>query len=704
MKQLLLVVASLFALVACQEDQPIAPEKELFVQTLSLSFEAEVEGDDTMLRAFDYVMTEAQKPDGTTTIIPKLNIDPSTQTIIVHTAVANKAGTIYGAADLAWEYTPASGNNKARLRCHLLDVPLTSETAFTPTSSEEFYVTGIIGGNLLNIRNSNQRVDFSNPNTVLKSVSSAGDHIELEVPFAFKWTKLKIFTDPQTGKHIGSTFFNSGGQRDDALVVDFKPLGSLIGYQIGNGTDVDVTPEEFFVQSRLFGHSGSFNMRTPVTTGDGFPSWTFDQCAHEMWYTFAPNNSVGRLEANQKSSKRYYTWVMPNAQGTGGTRIVAFATSSTQANTPLNRYWATDYTRARSPQQHKAHLLRFNISKSAGIRIPVEDISQYNLAGGEQYMYKFDQSLSNINPWPARTGDLRLSQEQTIAESGMYNLYVVAGIYDAEYNPDNLNLSEANIIDTDGVTRPLKTNFYIPSMDDWAGVIPPSVKLSWTATAPTTAAGEKIRLGGGTDAPTMITTTSEYSKGYTLSTTQDNGNRAIYAIRFRDARVASVSTGGSCGRSMELRLTTAFRYRYLRTTYPAGKRYALAIDVVYLGNEATGMVADDLASLPETFWTNTNSVSDATKGAWVTSTILPATADMPAHRGEFRNAMRVANATSSRVGTDRTFGHYWSTTWGGYKVRTPGVKIQTDWWSGELKLGEGHPHFGQAVRLFKKQP
>lgn len=708
------VFAVLMLLGSCQSsDQPIDKEaKIIYTQDLSLSLEADVVEEDGEVRVAE-INFLGQEDNGK--IYPKLDIPAGTQTIPVHTAIANATGTVYGAKTVNWIYTPASNGEPATLTfpTETENITLTSESQFVP-GNETFYVTAVIDGSLVGPEASAPpKVTFAG-NLDLKGITNAGENIpDLKAPFAMPWTKLKIYNDKVLNKNVGSSRFSAPNGGDN-YHPKFRAQGSFIGIRLENQTSGILTPKEILLRTHQFGYSGSFDLRKPVISGGrgSYPAWTFDQCAHAMGFSFNNGTQAANIASRTTSAEVYYTWVMPNTkESTELSSATVHASSTGVLNTPLNDFWRTSYTGAKKPLNHTSHQLKLAITESAGVSMPIEDFTDYNIAGGDEYpmlQYLYDGTQPGaLQGWVGRSGRYRLTASRLTIHSGMYNHYMVMGERHDRLNPNGHDLENLEVkaveevapgngVTTNEVTPfRLGDKYYIPSANDYAGLIPSGKYALKGNGSPGSQEDIAVRFGGGSGHPMLINSQSEYTELSRVNDPQDGKqNLRFYALRFKDAKVQVDNAACTGPRQFDLKLSSAFRYTY---KYRKGISGLLEVDVVYLGTDASSLQLADLENQPEVFWTDANQRGDGHKGIFVKSVGFPAVGDLES--GDFQSGgdpfTTYANDTSKPF--DLAVGHYYS--------RTPAStgKYVVDWANGwDMTQKDNKRHKPMPVRVFKK--
>lgn len=558
---------------------------------------------DDALRAMDFTMgvNESGK------VVP-LHQFTDGATVEVNTGLSN--GTAYGSATLNWKYHKGTATSKPRLVLTKGVIKLTNESNWT-AGAQGWYLTGILGGT--RISNSN-RVTIT-PTTILKGVnntSPSGSAFTLEVPYGFAWTAVTV------KRSNGSAVIGDAN-------VTFKPLGSVIGYQLGNniGSGSTLTPTGFWVFSDGFSHAGSFDIQNP--TPNKLPTFTESEgCEASMLYSFDPTTPAGTISHGATSQYRYYAWVMPRTGVTNAnTRIVIKGMATGVAST-AGALWKTSYNGVTVPKQHTSYTLQ--AKASTRVLLPIEAATEYNLAGGGELAYNSTQT-----PY---SGPLRFANRDasggTVADpqasngSAYYMGYLTIppeeGVTNTTHNPKGLNLTTASLIDLDGSTITLGSKYFIPEEEDAVGLYP-DVRTS-TSTSRMYFTGiytsqnlkmteESYRLGGR-DLPIRLTSASSY----TLPIVQGD-NIEVYALRYMKPKqsVSTIRRFGSYVASKSGRAyycyplvtdnTMVCAYRYTRVgthSYnTTGSR--LRIEAMYLGEAGYNALANKTADEIAASWT-----------------------------------------------------------------------------------------------------
>lgn len=285
-------------------------------QTISLDLEASV-GDDLRAWGHELVPQAGRFTLGRTLVEGDL--------VDVHTAISN--GTVFAAKTLKWKYT----GGRLRLEGNDAKIDLPNEGSFTG----DWYICGFIGGTL----DATKGEVTATPQRNLKGFTSSPTDkaLNLDLPYAFGWTKLEIRpVAGQTYKHGGVT----------GTLPVFKIQGAVVGYKLGNEqTTGQIKPIGLTVVSNAFSDTGIFTLKpsTPsdVTPG-GLPKWTstFSTTA----YTFA-NLEPSHIAPLSRGTLTYYAWAMPatTPPATVNTELYIRGTRSPSPGSPIRIHFS-DYT------------------------------------------------------------------------------------------------------------------------------------------------------------------------------------------------------------------------------------------------------------------------------------------------------------------------------------------------------------------------
>lgn len=479
----------------------------------------------------------------------------------VHTIISNGGG--YGFATLKWTYhtswtdeTDGTVYTNALVMNQGQDITITNEPAFDNAVPDVFgwHIRGVLGGTL-DPQTGQVKITPQRSLQGVDRTALPGKSFNLEVPFAFPWTPLSINTSTKIGEN---------------RAISFKPLGSLIGYEIGNsiGSGVSFTPAGFTVYSNAFRDEGYFNLvpQRPII-GGYYPEWgAKSECfgtdpTATMSYTFASSTPAGTLADGTLSNNRYYAWVMPTA-GIAQANTTILMNGSFVGTPPASRFglWAAAYSapttgRRGVPEEGKTYTLKARLKGAYTFKMPMEAITEYNLAGGAG-TYAYPQ-LAGGAAIPGLSGDLRFANRDannpataTVTNphanngSGYYNWYILNGVVgtrstlnNVDYNPNAKDLKTAQLYDVDGQQVPLKNKYYIPEQDDWWGIFPgPQVSgtygntMNWGASSSNASVTREALRVGGPDLPLRFTTSSSYADAVT-----EHGNQVVYALRFLKA-------------------------------------------------------------------------------------------------------------------------------------------------------------------------
>lgn len=250
--------------------------------------------------------------------------------------------------------------------------------------------------------------------------------------------------------------------------------------------------------------------------------------------------------------------------------------------------------------QGRVHKLTARATKR--VTLPIEYVTEYNLAGGDGLTYTVKDFISRPQP-PGAEGALRFANSHNNDQSGYYNWYKVAGHYDSLLNPGTTNLSNATLVDTDGASITLRDKYFIPARDQWWGIWPaiPVNHRDWVGAKEILDYDEIMAVGSGGDILRQL-----YSSDYSQSLISPRGgnsptdNAVFYAIPFK-AKASNCTPMSNYldGKhylyfpAIDNSLKCAYRFTRVGGASSWGTytnqnmTNRLIIDVVYLGEEDT---------------------------------------------------------------------------------------------------------------------
>lgn len=645
---------------ACRKDadRDLSPQEVNATNqlTIKLSLEASVEND--ALRAVGFQV-------GVNTLnqlvpIPKFN---DGQQVPVHTIVRGNNGA-YAVKTINWKYSAEKG--RLVLEVNDADNDLTISNFNNDT---EWYVSGLIGGEL-----DGTTVKMDMPTRALRgvTVSNGVDIGEVEVPFAFGWTKLKLHTQ------VGNSF-----QVGDATPAVFKPRGAFIGYKLGNklADGYTFTPTGFTVTSDAFGDKGSFELNSTPIAGK-LPEWTEARAISTMTYTLATSvTSPYPSNENAVSSLTYYAWVMPTRGAESGTiqqaknRIMLKGMSSKYAANPQKDYTKTYYTDYLVPtvtngKVRHGRVHRMTARATQRVFAPIEYVTEFNLAGGSSLSSISINGIANQQPEGIK-GSLRFS-----------NFLSNGSLSPTPYKNDQSGyyawseLTSTTLQATFGAGK-----YFIPEVDHMKAAWP--IRKDWTNQPQEMNQAELIQIGANQQMYRHFL--SDYSANKPVNNNTENA--VFYAIRFKqttNTNTLSRTYYGQTERTYQPLLDNTLKcaYRYTRvggadswnTSNNQNMSNHLRVDVVYLGEEEQ----TDLSTITNDSWWNARS-------SQTLSRIFPA-AGFTLYNGNLQQ--RGFNALIwTQTMHDNNDGIY---------VDTPPTHIHPGYKSGKVNK--------QAIRLFKTDP
>lgn len=619
---------------SCSQDGREPQKTNLEGEAVSLSLYAEVSVDDPEVRALNYKIGKNAKGD----LVPLPQFTDG-QLVDVHTIIKSDKG-VAKAETLQWRYDL----KKKKLVLDRSNGHKISIVGFNNDSSTKWYVSGLIGGELLP---GATEVHFAGERT-LRGVSGLAneDLGSLEVPYAFGWTELTI--DKQSQRDSDGSY--QYARVPSTTAVRFSPLGSLIAYKLGNAQtsgNYTFTPTGFIVYSNVWGDRGSFQLNTQIPStnpGTVKPTWEDSPSSGTAIYTFASGHAPGAIAHNSTATKTYYAWVMPTSNQstmTAKVQVMLRGVSSRPTSATYKDYtqtYFTDYAPKSSGTQGKVtqgKVHKLTAKATRRLVMPIEYVTENNLAGGEGFV----SPLRGYTPQPeSARGELRFATSHKNDASGYYVGYKILGVVNEELNPSGEVLSNATLKDTNGTLIPLNRKYFIPGADHWWGVFPSHLNRAWDTTNDLIGHSDYVALGVNGELVRRHYK-SDYSKGFTSPRggTHATSNSVIYAIRFNPARVSNswawdddLSTGNRKTYDYATTLDNSMRcaYRFIRVggkdAWDAvsiidnreDKTHQLIVEAVYLGEETTPTT---LAKISDDSWWETKK-----KAGFVVSKIFPA--------------------------------------------------------------------------------
>lgn len=581
-KQVFALALALWALSACSQDKS---DTEVSAtgggETITFGLSVEVSVDDAEARAINYKL--GKKSNGEIVPMPEFT---DGQEVDVHTIIKSNLSDIPAVAQtLKWRYD--AKKKKLVLKPNSHNIPIEH---FNDDNSRKWYISGLIGGAL-----NGTQVEFMGTR-VLKGVDgNVGDALaSMEVPYAFGWTELTI---TQKVKEENSTSYRYV-LSPSSPQVKFQPLGSLLAVKLGTAQKAGAytfTPRGFTISSNAWGDQGTFNLDTAIPSSAPqltLPTWAEAACGIGMYYTFASGEEPGAIAHNQISDKTYYVWVMPHTNLPSTATVVRVMMQGVSSRPETETYkdytntWFTDYAPKASTggrgrvTQGKVHPLTARVSHR--LSMPIEHVTEYNLAGGTGLTYMISDKPSEQPD--GVLGDLRFATSHRNDQSGYYNWYKVLGRHHNIYNPDSRNL-QTEVDRVFGVNK-----YYVPTAEEWNGVYP--TQISWGEGDDVFGFSEFMSVGSGSDKFKQI-----YLSSYLDSLADPYVG---YSIRFIppvakscDAIFDTWYGRGPYPLALDNSMKCAYRFRYIGTlgawfpNYNRNLDTQIIIDVVYLGEEAS---------------------------------------------------------------------------------------------------------------------
>lgn len=505
---LFLLCLSTCVLVSCSKDsgEPEVARLESG-DSLKLSLNVEVSVDNAALRAIDYKLGHNAK--GQLVPMPQF---AHNQEVEVHTFISNTLRGLVAAKTLKWRYdahrkmlilAPTDRDNLANDK-NSMTIP--RFTPFLEGSGDEWYISGMIGGTLDDFR-----VRFEGTRILMASDSEGDLMGSLEVPYYL----------PNTMLYLGDEVDSSGSRKrafmhHSSKDANFRPLGSLIAYRLGNnqqGGAYTFNPTGLTVVTTAFGDRGSFNF-DEEGTALALPRWhePREYQTATLSYSFAPGHEPGVLQHNSVSEKTYYAWVMSNyyiPEEPSTTVFLRGESSRLEGGNHTTHYtklWGTDY-RIQNKQERrlrdgKIYTMRANAT--VPLFLPIEYVADYDLVGGEGFA--------------SEGGTLRFANSYANNASSLYSGYRALGVRDNIHNPEGKSL-QAEVDKVFGAGK-----YTIPTIGQWSGVFP-LPELGWDAA--TGFDSEEFFSLDLNATSFSASTQAHYSRAY-----QAADRTVVYAIRF----------------------------------------------------------------------------------------------------------------------------------------------------------------------------
>lgn len=656
------------------------------------------------------------------------------QEVDVVTIIKNSNGTTF-AKKMAWKYSAETkrlvlsrDNATNGIEIH----------NFNGDGDVKWYIAGLlVPTGECTLSGANNSIVRLTPTRSLKGVlldQSLKDLGQINIPYWTGWMELLVESFPPNSRDGNASYSNAKVQTVDAK---FKPLGSLIAFKLGNKLEQGVaptfTPKGIVVSSNAYSDAGTFDFASSDVPSDnpqsGAPKWIGEEGS--MVYTFATGYTASAINhhvVGSNLSRTYYAWVMPSETSPTEvkTRVMLRGEASGIATDDTKTYF-TDYVPSGNlPKPGKIHSLIANATSR--VIIPIEYVTEYNLAGGQGLLYKIVPPVP-IGSWNSDEGypwgdylrfSVRSPKNDALpsesdahrnGSSGYYNWYKVSGTYHEMYNNPVRDIATEQIIDMDGQVIPLASKYFVPEVDHLWGVFPAyRTSRSWSG-SPYDESIDKDYFQLGYNKQQYFYGQSDYSTSFTdpLGGSDENDNAVIYAIRFAKApEGATPETESHCFWNrernayqprtyqplMDNSLRCAYRYTRVRglAHWEHGERGTqLKVDVVYIGDDSSV----DLQEISNQDWWDSTEHSTSKrlqKGLGpVITRIFPASGKV---LGEVSFAGRFLISQVGRVGA------YWSSTMGD-ALNGRGVMVDAvDFGfaiSYDLKTG-------LPVRLFKRNP
>lgn len=553
------------------------------------------------------------------------------QKVPVHVAIRNESGTAYGAKTIEWTYSDAD----QQLHLHQGDAGNDIQVKGTFSAQDKWFVAGVIGGDLTEVQRSatdqtkDPIVHVKGERVLRTSQVVAGtDLAHLKVPYAFPWTVLTLETPKGKDKN-GLEKFAYGGVANVnnlATPVIFKPQGFIIATKLGNNLADRLKMEGFSIQTDAFTDEVhfQFNPAGTIKAGDALTVLAKDErCPMEFSFLDQANQSSTLfLEAKRKDDKTCYIWAYPTEKGKTASairsKISFYAENQTTPEKDYSNTYLTDYEYTADKQKRtlaEARVYTLRVNATTHVRLPLEYMADYDLAGGRDNGFSFaiDRSVTSSSRGPLRFANRNPDGSERTdgkVEGAAYYHYYSTDLpgmnADATYNPQGLSIATQNVIDTDGATIPFSSKYRIPDHDDLWGVLPrygganalniyvdpktgntidmgSTIQFNVTSGYPTVPILEEIKIGEG------ITSQTALMQYYTAIWNRPRKERGV-RVTVTAIRLQKQEDGCELGNLSRLftgepeHLYTAALTNHLRSAY----RYIMKYEGVNVGGTSAG--------------------------------------------------------------------------------------------------------------------
>lgn len=565
-------------------------------------------------------------------LVPKRKAFEDGEKVPVHTAIRNAAGTAYGVKTIEWTYIAKD----KQLRLMQTDAGNDIIVKGNFNEGDEWFVAGVIGGNLLN----DKEVAFAAKRVLSDTQAKEGQELSnLVVPYAFPWTAMTAETHKAKEENSNLHKYHYAGTLKPGGLLSaatFKPQGFVITAKLGNKTLADLKMEGFTIQTNAFIDNGFFDFASTESVSNG-TEVAFKVEAETCPIEYSFDGEV-LLSKQVPEARTYYLWAYPTEAGKTGKDTYTKVAMYGENQAPLPKDHTPDYTRtylvdhiSQTDKSYKsAKVYNLPINATTHVRLPIEYATYYDLAGGHdngiiQKKVVGGTATSEDAFVPAMVrGPLRFANRQADGSErtgfrfagGAYNHYYVADQMNQHdiYNPQGLKIRDMQIIDEDGNTVPFSSKYRIPDHDDLWGVYPRfggspaldpyySGDITWGNTSNSIAGKivhEEIKIGEGirSDMALMQYYSAEWNAPRLLTTVRRTTARVVTAIRLQKAQDACTTSTLSklfynedrhvYSPAPNNRLRSA--YRYTLYTAPSigsvdnGGTRSMLIEVVHLGD------------------------------------------------------------------------------------------------------------------------
>lgn len=619
------------SLVGCSKEDSLGREEiQESGKESPISLSLEVEGDES-----DLVYSAKDRESGRALTIEPDPANPGkyrlsqNSTWTAHLMLKNKLTGHVGYVSYEFDYVDRNPvNNKIHLKYRTKSATIKmlgnagSWTAPTDASvrAGQWYVAAIVGGGKLlnNTIQFGRHTTFTDSPYVYDPSTTGTDVEQVEAPLVGQWKQLEL----------------RGGSYTTADPLELKPQGVILKINAKNNTGQNIT-HPYVAGAIVSSNAGllmyeSSDISKGVYTEVSFDFGVGTSGLSSVGYRRAGSWTSAQLvlrhaPANAGATSSQYVWVGLDSQKT---------THSFEVwSTGYHVYSAKGYPAAKEEYVYDSSLpgtKKLSDGKRAEVslviekapRMPIEYVSDYNLAGGYLPLYNVPNGNSVMynlganhvgNAGPLRAE--RADEAHGRLDYGYYSGYFAQGVSDPKYNPSGaVNLSEE--VASLGAYR-------LPSIEDWYGVVPKGVftelgksnetindtfgtyATSYSATGKqflfrTASSGRRL----WTD-PVADPNNPEATVVYGFYLTKPVSGQGMHQIKFEGTdSYGGIRPNTNYKLLLDNGLTMAYRIRtvgnYSANTPETDVDNHVVIEATYLGEEVEGLSLADISN--ESWW------------------------------------------------------------------------------------------------------